>query len=100
MISDHSTEALAESQTDGGGFLHDAATCRPPCGRTTFRVVVPHGLTVANEAAAQAEPVQAQRGLQLRVGHDPHQLSALNDLRGNQEKLRNFRMVCRSTVPF
>ena len=55
---------------------------------------------MANEAAAQAEPVQAQRGLQLRVGHDPHQLSALNDLRGSHEKLRNFRMVCGSTVPF
>ena len=65
MISDHSVEAFAESQTNGGGFLHDSATCWPPCERTTLRVVVPHGLTVANEAAAQAEPVQAQRGLQL-----------------------------------
>ena len=78
LISGHSLQKLAESL----GFLNDAATSWPPCEHTTFRLIVPHGLTVTKEAATQAEPFQAQRGFLQRVSHDPHQLSALKDLPG------------------
>ena len=77
-------------KTGGLGSLNDAATNWPPCERTTFRVVVPHGLTVANEAAAQVEPVQAQRHGWPR----PHTRSQRSSwLPGRTEELRNDLLI-------
>ena len=58
------------------------------CQQTTFSLVIPHGLTVASEAATQAE-VQAQRCSQLRVGHSQHLPSTIFVVARRTEDLRN-----------